>query len=84
MFFIYNPRLVSQAGRRGFEPRLPLHLFSNLKRIEHQALLRFLSEIGGNGRFLGCPPSPESRASLLNHLRFEALRCVDLLLYTAD
>ena len=49
MFFIYNPRLVSQAGRRGFEPRLPLHLFNNLGRIENQALLRllrFLSEIG--------------------------------------
>src|ERR1022692_1577183 len=28
MFFIYNPRLVSQAGRRGFESRLPLHCFS--------------------------------------------------------
>jgi len=31
MFFIYNPRLVSQAGRREFEPRLPLHLFNNLQ-----------------------------------------------------
>jgi hypothetical protein len=30
MFFIYNPRPDSQAGRRGFDPRLPLHLFNNL------------------------------------------------------
>ena len=28
--FIYNRRSYSQAGRRGFEPRLPLHLFNNL------------------------------------------------------
>ena len=34
MFFIYNPRLVSQAGRRGFEPRLPLHLFNNLRSLK--------------------------------------------------
>ncbi len=26
MFFIYNPRLVSQAGRRRFDPGLPLQL----------------------------------------------------------
>jgi hypothetical protein len=32
----------------------------------------------------GCPPSPESRVSLWNHLGFEALRCIDLLLYTTD
>jgi len=57
MLFIYNPRLVSQAGRRRFEPRLPLHLFNNLERIEHQALLRllrllrFLSELGGTAVF---------------------------------
>ena len=28
--FIYNRHPFSQAGRRGFEPRLPLHLFNNL------------------------------------------------------
>ena len=33
MFFIYNPRLVSQAGRRGFESLLPLHLFNTLRGI---------------------------------------------------
>jgi len=26
-------RVTSQAGRRGFEPRLPLHLFNNLRRV---------------------------------------------------
>src|SRR5689334_17181265 len=35
-------RVTSQAGRRGFEPRLPLHLFNNLERIQNQALLRLL------------------------------------------
>ena len=29
--FIYKRRLASQAGRRGFEPRLPLHVFNNLQ-----------------------------------------------------
>src|SRR5580692_11550068 len=28
--FIDKRRLTSQAGRRGFEPHLPLHLFNNL------------------------------------------------------
>ena len=49
MFFVSNLLSSSQAGRRGFEPRLPLHLFNHLGRIENQALLRllrFLSEIG--------------------------------------
>ena len=31
MFFVSNLLSSSQAGRRGFEPRLPLHLFNNLK-----------------------------------------------------
>ena len=30
MFFIYNPRLDSQAERRRFDPGLPLHLFYKL------------------------------------------------------
>ncbi len=28
---IFNLQLISQAGRRGFDPRLPLHLFNNLQ-----------------------------------------------------
>ena len=28
--FVYKRRLISQAGRRGFESRLPLHLFNHL------------------------------------------------------
>jgi hypothetical protein len=29
-FFISNSRSISQAGRRGFDPRLPLHEINNL------------------------------------------------------
>ena len=50
---------ASQAGRRGFEPRLPLHLFNDLEKIENQALLRllrFLSEIGGTAGFAAVHP----------------------------
>ena len=32
--FIYNRRSYSQAGRRGFESRLPLHLFNHLRQVE--------------------------------------------------
>jgi coproporphyrinogen III oxidase len=28
--FIFNFSTISQAGRRGFDPRLPLHVFNNL------------------------------------------------------
>ena len=31
--FIYNRRAYSQAGHRGFESRLPLHPFNNLREI---------------------------------------------------
>jgi hypothetical protein len=31
--FVYKRRLISQAGRRGFEPRLPLHKINNLQAI---------------------------------------------------
>jgi hypothetical protein len=30
IFFVSNLLSSSQAGRRGFEPRLPLHFFNNL------------------------------------------------------
>jgi hypothetical protein len=33
MFSIFNLRPFSQAGRRGFDSRLPLHLFNYLARI---------------------------------------------------
>ena len=33
MFFVSNLLSSSQAGRRGFDPRLPLHLFNNLGHI---------------------------------------------------
>ena len=31
--FIYKVQLDSQAGRRGFDPRLPLHVFNKLQAI---------------------------------------------------
>jgi hypothetical protein len=31
MFFVSNLQSYSQAGRRGFESRLPLHLFNDLQ-----------------------------------------------------
>ena len=31
--FIYNRRSYSQAGRRGFESLLPLHIFNNLRGV---------------------------------------------------
>jgi hypothetical protein len=31
--FIDKRRLISQAGRRGFEPRLPLHVFNSLRGL---------------------------------------------------
>ena len=86
-FSIVKRRLDSQAGRRGFESPLPLHLFNSLEKIRNQALLRllrFLPETEVNHRLRGVPPSPESRVSLLNHLGFEALHCLDLLLKIAD
>jgi hypothetical protein len=46
VYAIYEPILDSQAGRRGFDPRLPLHVFNNLGKTEKHAslrLLRFLS-----------------------------------------
>jgi len=48
-FFIFKCVPTSQAGRREFEPRLPLHLFNNLERIENQALLRLLRFLSANG-----------------------------------
>ena len=36
MFFIFNRRSRSQAGRRGFESRLPLDLFDNLQALDNR------------------------------------------------
>jgi hypothetical protein len=40
LFSIFKCIPSSQAGRRGFDPRLPLHVFNNLRRSEKHALLR--------------------------------------------
>jgi len=44
---------ASQAGRRGFDPRLPLHLFNNLGSILELSLLRLLR----------CPSASQSTAA---------------------
>ena len=41
-FCIFNLWSISQAGRRGFDPRLPLHLFNNL-RTAVKSVLRLCS-----------------------------------------
>src|ERR1039457_2926798 len=46
-FFIVKRRPYSQAGRRGFESRLPLHLFNNLHALPNQ-LLSHLSQLEVN------------------------------------
>ena len=42
---------ASQAGRRGFEPRLPLHLFNNLGNHQQLPSLHFTQLSGKNGVF---------------------------------
>jgi hypothetical protein len=42
MFFVSNLLSYSQAGRRGFDSRLPLHLFNNL-RLAIKPVLRLCS-----------------------------------------
>ncbi len=42
MFFVSNLLSYSQAGRRGFDPRLPLHLFNNLLTV-FEPVLRLCS-----------------------------------------
>jgi hypothetical protein len=47
---------ASQAGRRGFEPRLPLHLFNNLGESDnffHSISLREAATEGFPFAFLG-------------------------------
>jgi len=42
MFFVSNLLSYSQAGRRGFDPRPPLHLFNNLERFPWRACSKML------------------------------------------
>jgi hypothetical protein len=37
-FFIHKRTEVSQAGRRGFDPRLPLHVFNGLEVFENLSI----------------------------------------------
>ena len=45
---IFNLQSISQAGRRGFEPRLPLHLFKGLRTspLSHLTLFTSKTRIG--------------------------------------
>jgi hypothetical protein len=68
-FFIHKRTEVSQAGRRGFDPRLPLHLFKHLGRSH---FLRFnainaLSSRSPRGARLEGVPAPSNQFQ--NHSR---------------
>ena len=58
MFFIYNPRPDSQAGRRGFEPRLPLHLFNNLASPVFKACSKMLQNLKTTSPAMPIPARP--------------------------
>src|ERR1700677_2223190 len=57
--FIDKCRLTSQAGRRGFEPHLPLQLFNNLHTPPNQ-LLSHLSQSDADGSDLKALKSDQS------------------------
>jgi len=61
MFSIFNLGAASQAGRRGFESRLPLHLFNSLEIPTEISLLLVSAE----------STEPPRRSSLLSQLLFE-------------
>jgi hypothetical protein len=76
VFVIYKSPLDSQAGRRRFDPGLPLHVFQSLGKNRETRVTPFTP--------FSFQSSPESRVSLLNHLRFEALHCFTLLFKIAE
>ena len=49
MFSIFNLGSASQAGRRGFESRLPLHLFNNLGVPIQSTCSKMLQLVHSNG-----------------------------------
>ncbi len=51
-FCIFNRLSISQAGRRGFDPRLPIHVFQSLPGNLESALVRFgpLTSLPGRSR----------------------------------
>ena len=59
IFFVSNLLSSSQAGRRGFEPRLPLHLFNHLHTSPNQ-LLSHLSQLDADGLDLKALKSDQS------------------------
>jgi hypothetical protein len=57
VYAIYEPILDSQAGRRGFDPRLPLHVFKHLEIFE----VLHLTAITALSRFEFSPITSRSR-----------------------
>ena len=74
-FFIYNRFVISQAECRGFDPRLPLHVFSNLGSSRLRSLLRLLRFLR---RF-----RVRRRSRSIEHCGFESRYGFDLLLKIA-
>ena len=62
MFFIFNLLSISQAGRRGFESRLPLHFFNHLHTSQNQ-LLSHLSQLDADGSDSKAVKSDQSAAA---------------------
>src|SRR5437899_448117 len=60
--FIYKRPLNSQAGRRGFDPRLPLHVFNHLHTSPNQ-LLSHLSQLAADCSDLKALKSDQSAAT---------------------
>jgi hypothetical protein len=73
MCFISNLRSISQAGRRGFDPRLPLFVFSGLQAICCVCVIL-------NYPFKNLIASKSLRSGLLQALPFTHLRAQPSLL----
>jgi hypothetical protein len=61
MFFVSNLLSSSQAGRRGFEPHLPLHLFNSLGTFHVLSIKLPVTSRGRLDGFSGTfQPNPKS------------------------
>ena len=67
MLFIINLKSISQAGRRGFDPRLPLHFFSIAYSLSSGGTSDFGLKMGRLTEWKGGwgLQSPDSKAVLL-------------------
>jgi len=55
-FCIFNLQSISQAGRRGFESRLPLHFFNKLQAIPRKLEDAYQGKQGNRGNAELCAP----------------------------